>query len=344
MKHRTLFSGVCLLALAALNPFSPASGRSKPEIPLDNALEITIRNIPLAVSEQGEASLKNLQYRGGLILKSDDKRFGGFSSLIINKEGTRLLSTSDRGMWFTAQINYKDGWLTGLEKAWLAPILKWNGKPLAFGEQDAEALAFSPANGVFVAFEGWHRIWHYQGSLDHGYRNIFSTLPHPTSILPNLENAPSNAGIEALTMLSDGRLLAVTENLITANGHNEGWLFDPDHGKVEPIEYVTSDGFRPTDFAVLPNGDVLSVERHYSLMTGPSARLSRIARQDIYPGARLQGKILDVLKKPMEIDNMEGIAIRQDDDGTVLIYLISDDNYSLLQRTLLLMFELRNPG
>jgi hypothetical protein len=37
---------------------------------------------------------------------------------------------------------------------------------------------------------------------------------------------------------------------------------------------------------------------------------------------------------------MEGIAARRDAAGRTLIYLLSDDNYSILQRTLLLMFEL----
>ena len=38
---------------------------------------------------------------------------------------------------------------------------------------------------------------------------------------------------------------------------------------------------------------------------------------------------------------MEGIAIRRDSAGRTLIYLLSDDNFSFMQRTLLLMFELR---
>jgi hypothetical protein len=41
------------------------------------------------------------------------------------------------------------------------------------------------------------------------------------------------------------------------------------------------------------------------------------------------------------IDNMEGIAVRRGPKGETLLYLISDDNFSPLQRTLLLMFELK---
>ena len=37
---------------------------------------------------------------------------------------------------------------------------------------------------------------------------------------------------------------------------------------------------------------------------------------------------------------MEGIDARRGPDGETLIWLISDDNYSFLQRTLLLLFRL----
>ena len=40
------------------------------------------------------------------------------------------------------------------------------------------------------------------------------------------------------------------------------------------------------------------------------------------------------------VDNMEGLAVRQDADGRVFAYLVSDDNFNPLQRTLLFMFEL----
>jgi hypothetical protein len=38
---------------------------------------------------------------------------------------------------------------------------------------------------------------------------------------------------------------------------------------------------------------------------------------------------------------MEGIEVKSGPDGETLVYLLSDDNFSILQRSLLLMFELR---
>jgi hypothetical protein len=41
-----------------------------------------------------------------------------------------------------------------------------------------------------------------------------------------------------------------------------------------------------------------------------------------------------------EIDNMEGLDVHRDSDGEIVLTMISDDNFSLLQRSLLLQFGL----
>jgi hypothetical protein len=43
------------------------------------------------------------------------------------------------------------------------------------------------------------------------------------------------------------------------------------------------------------------------------------------------------------MDNFEGIDCRKGKHGTPVFYLISDDNFSAEQRTLLLMFALAAP-
>jgi hypothetical protein len=41
-----------------------------------------------------------------------------------------------------------------------------------------------------------------------------------------------------------------------------------------------------------------------------------------------------------QIDNMEGLAVHRASDGAIVLTLISDDNFSPLQRTVLLQFTL----
>ena len=41
------------------------------------------------------------------------------------------------------------------------------------------------------------------------------------------------------------------------------------------------------------------------------------------------------------VDNMEGLSVRRDQKGDVWVYVISDDNFSPLQHTYLMMFHLK---
>jgi hypothetical protein len=43
----------------------------------------------------------------------------------------------------------------------------------------------------------------------------------------------------------------------------------------------------------------------------------------------------------LEIDNFEGLAVHENQDGESVLTLISDDNFSFIQRTLLMQFKLK---
>ncbi|HAC56994.1 MAG TPA: hypothetical protein DCF73_01420, partial [Rhodobiaceae bacterium] len=116
-----------------------------------------------------------------------------------------------------------------------------------------------------------------------------------------------------------------------ADGHDIAWFGVKPH---EP--------FMPTDMARLPGGDILLLERRYSLLGGVGMQLRRIAADKIEAGAVLDGKVLVNVGQRYSIDNMEGLAVREDENGDLLIYMISDNNFNPLQRTVLLMFRL--PG
>ena len=66
------------------------------------------------------------------------------------------------------------------------------------------------------------------------------------------------------------------------------------------------------------------------------------SKESLRPGARLKGKEIIRIERPLVVDNFEGIAVREDARLGTLIYIISDDNYNPFQRTLLLQFRLEN--
>lgn len=294
---------------------------------------IQVQATPVALQES-DASVERvgpLQFRGGFVLRSPEPRFGGLSDLVVSPDGAWLAAIGDEGSAFTAGLAYaRDGRLTGLGPASLAALKDTAGQPLrGKGNQDAESLARLADGSFAVGFEGWHRLWRYSPSLDVPAR----ALPAP----PGLEEAPANEGLETLVGLADGRLLALTEGLMSG-GAVQGWLRS-DAGW-RRLGYRVSGALRPSGGCSLPSGDVVVLERNYTPETGVVVGLRRIPIASIVPGAVLGGETLARLARPLSVDNFEGLACRQSAAGETLLYLLSDDNFSSRQRTLLMMFRL----
>jgi len=60
----------------------------------------------------------------------------------------------------------------------------------------------------------------------------------------------------------------------------------------------------------------------------------------IAPGALVDGPQLIFADMGYQIDNMEGLSVHRTADGELILTLVSDDNFSALQRTILLQFRL----
>jgi hypothetical protein len=298
------------------------------------SLSVTLNPIELDPENPSRELFGVLIFLSGYELTSNDSRFGGLSGLELSADGSMLYAVSDHGYWFSARLHHDpQGRLTGLGPWEIAPLLTPDGSKLGWRQRDAEALARDRDGSFIVAFERAHRLWRYPPSAD-----PLASLPQLLASPADLQKAPINGGLEALTVLPDRRLLALTENYKNPDGSIKGWLIEKD--RFFPLSYLQSDGFRPTDLATLASGDVLLLERWYHRIGGVAVRVRRLSRESIRAGARLKGEEVVRIDPSIEIDNFEGLAVRVDPVGGTLLYMISDDNYSQLQRTLLLQFHL----
>ena len=318
-----------LFSLLSCSPYTavePALGSRLVELV---SIELDSRN-------PGRKDFGRLTFLNGFQLRSRDARFGGLSGLAIGADG-KLYSVSDRGYWISAQISFdSDGRLIDLTNWNIQPILSTNGAPVTGPLYDAEALARAPDGSFLVAFEGVHRIWRYASPPA-----TFDSLPVPVPVPPELAKAPANGGFESIAVLPDGRILAITEEFANPNQSFKGWLLDD--GRFVEISYLPSEGFQASDCAALKNGDVIVLERRYVPLGILYARLKLVKAKDMTPGAKLAGEELLRLEYPLEVDNFEGVAVQEDPIKGTTIYLVSDDNYNLFQRTLLLQFRLAPP-
>lgn len=308
------------------------SARTKPQTTI-------IRPIQLDTNDPARSRIGALDWRGGLEIIHLEPRFGGLSGLHVSPDGRRMTAVTDRGAWVTAGLTYRQDMLTGVTEIKVGNLKGRRSDRLPGSWRDAESLSPDGSSGFLVTFERRHRIWRYSR---HSGGGALTGRPSPVDGPAGIGSQPHNGGLEALTRLCDGRLLALSEELRAGPGSYRGWLRTA--GGWSTLSYASKDRFRPTGATTLPNCDVVVVERHFSFLTGVRVRLVRIAAGAIKPGATLAGEELAELASPLNVDNMEGVAARRGKNGETLLYVVSDDNFSGLQRTLLLLFALPSAG
>lgn len=328
---------LCLWLVAALLTALPAQAQEE---------ALTVRAMPVKSFTMFSqlVTFGGLEWRGGLELASDDERFGGLSSLELSQDGTRLLAVSDRGFWFKADILYTDGHLSGLDNAVMAPILGPDGKPYKGKvRNDAEALAgWEPGRidgKVIVGFESRARA----GLFDlgkNGFKARYKDLKLPKAAV----KGPPNKELEAIARFTSGPLkgsiVAISELNKDENGDIRAFVW----GGRKPFEFAIKqyEDYAITDVAILPDGDLITVERSFGPTTLPGLAIRRIRTEDIVADGAVSPSLIFSGRMPIyRIDNMEGIAVSEL-NGETRITIVSDNNYRPeFQRTLLLQFALK---
>jgi hypothetical protein len=316
----------------------------KPSSVLPRAESVTVTALPIDFDAEhpDRKEFGKLIYRGGVSLFASSPSFGGYSALAIDPSGKTLLAISDAGTWLRATLDHDGRLLKGVNDATLGPLLGENGKPLLDNtERDSEGMTLidgDPNKGTaYVSFERHHRILRYPFDAEN-FGPPKGSVPLPSGT----QRLSANSGLEALTILRTGplkgTLVALAENLTDKNGDLQGWLIGgPTPG---PIALKNIGGFDITDAAALPDGGMLVLERRFRYSEGVQMRIRRIGADEIKRGGLIAGETLLEASDRFNIDNMEGIATHRAASGETVITLISDDNFSALQRTLILQFAL----
>jgi hypothetical protein len=311
------------------------------------AIEVDARAIShFSRSQPNLKRFGELEFRGGMVLTSSSRHFGGWSGLAMEADGRSLLSISDVGLWLTAELDYDGIRPARVARARLGPLLATGGRPLRDKrEQDAESLALLDGNlsrgTVLIGFERRHRIGRFE-VRDREVRAPSSYLRLP----PEASGMRQNQGIEAVAVLQAGPLrgavVAFAERYTRGSGYHTGWIWPRGGtGDAQRIQLLDIDGFNITDAAGLPDGSLLVLERYYRWLVGVKMRIRHLAAAEIVPGARLTGRTLVEADSGFDIDNMEGLAVHRGPRGETVVSLISDDNFNrFLQRTVFLQFTL----
>ena len=330
---RRRFVFVVTLALMALAPARAEDDWGRRRI----AVEAT----PLrafVVSTPDHTRFGALDFLGGLVLRSDAKRFGGLSGLALDGATNNLMAVTDHGWWFRAKLVTDKDKPIAIADAEMAPIIGPDGKPVGRTKRfDTESLAIH--DGIaWIGIERVHEILRFDLGRD-GLAARGQNIPLPREV----KSLPSNQSLEAVCYAAHGptrgTLIAIAER--ARKGDNlptRGFIVQG--AQKGAFDFKRTDGFDITDCGFTPSGDLIVLERRFGWFSGLAMRLVKVDPRTIKPDALVEGTILMEADRGSVIDNMEGLAITKNEKGETILTLISDDNFSMLQQTVLLRFRL----
>lgn len=264
-------------------------------------------------------------------LTSPDPGFGGISGLAARDDG-ELVAVTDAGQWLALGLGLADGRLAGVARARMASFAAGAEK----SDLDAEAIVLSPGGRTLISLEQRHRILVLAGQQP-------PFRPEGTIYRTAAADWPSNGGGETLALLPDGHMLWVSEQARQSDGHAAALLTGPDN-RTRAIAVPVPKGFAPTDATPLDGHRLLVLNRKFDGVSVEAA----ITLVDLAPV--LAGGDTATMRllarwgagSAWPVDNMEGLTLVRS-GGRTLLYVVSDDNFSAAQRTILLQLELVSP-
>lgn len=317
-----------VLALAALAAAACASAPLPAPLARDGWTPASAASRPVSLGLPGGAVLApGVRFAGGVhVSPPPGSPIASLSDLKLTGDGG-FVAVSDEGDLVRGRLVLdRGGRLTGVEDwSWRRLTLR-DGRPIAEkADGDAEGLAFAPDGGLLVSFERNHRIWSY-GPLD-------ALRARPTPVrMPDVAFAENDGmeGLAAAPRFDGGGWRVAGES---------GGVWDCSPRRCEVVRPVSEPPLADRDYRITgmdldpSGGGWFVVQRSYAPPVDARARIRRMA-----PDGAL-GPVLVELKLPGTTDNFEGIAAEAR-DGATRLYILSDDNANLLQRTLMLAFDL----
>lgn len=251
-----------------------------------------------------------------------DESFGGWSGIEVDADGIGFTAISDRGLIVSGRLlRNSRGWLIGAETGPILSLAHIDGGELPRYWTDSEGLAIGPDGKVYVSFEAVDRINMYADAV----ADIATELPRD----PDFEGFQNNSAMEALAIAEDGTLYTLPERSGALDRPFPVYRFR-DGAWDQPFTLPRRGDFLPTGADIGPDGRFYLLERRFS--SSQLGFASRVRRFDLDEDG-LTGEVTLFTSEPRQHDNLEGIAVWQDDLEIMHLTMISDDNFRFFQKS-----------
>lgn len=335
-----IFRGLAIASAIALLPPAATSGSAAEQG--FRPIELTAKPIESFLIGHPETHFGKLEFLGGAQLLSPEASFGGLSGIDFSSDGKTVYAVADIGEWFAADPVFEDGRFVGIGNARIAPMLNNAGDAIVSKRYgDAEGLRIVERKGhetALVSFEVANDVRQFVASPE-----IADATSTAVKLPAAVKSVRKSAGLEAIAVAPmdsglAGAIVLITERSLDKAGNQRGWIVGGPRAGTFSVKRIGA--YDITDAAFLPDGDLLVLERRFNLADGVGMRIRRIAAKALKPGTTVDGEILLEGDMRHQIDNMEGLAVHTNEAGETIIAIVSDNNFNLLQRTLILFFTL----
>lgn len=278
---------------------------------------------------------------GALLVHTDEVDGYGLrqlSALAWDADDSLLYALSDDGYLAHLQPRFENGMLVGLDFLAAHALREADGTPVADDAADSEGIAIANGdNGVAgdaeltVSFEIAPRILRYAPD-----GRLLGVVDLPADLRDPAAYGGENEMLEGLTRHPDFGLLVAPERPLKAgpqatipihDANGPRWQYtptDPDHSALVSLETA-------------PDGELLVLERRYKNIFSPVWFALRGVRLPADGGTPVPRDIVRFDSGgEFRIDNFEAVAHHEGNR----YFLVSDDNRSALQRTVLIYVEL----
>ena len=301
---------------------------------------------PFSISEQYKPGddFMSARLRGTVRIKTrhvKGEKPRELSGLSWDEDENLLIAISDDGLIVHLKPILQNGVLTDVSLAGVFPLKSADGTPLAKPLTDAEGLVGNnQSNGVRgdtvlnISFEESPRIDKYT------IEGEFLGTHELPEILRSSENyAGDNLELEALAEHPQYGLITAPERPL----RNSGTKFFSIYGVNGSVWHYPSLDHKHSALVgmdVMPNGNLLVLERRFASMFQPivfALRELQLAAPDKHEAKLVREVIKFSSTDNWKIDNFESVAHHENGH----YFVISDDNESVFQKTLLLYLEIK---
>ncbi|QQA42928.1 esterase-like activity of phytase family protein [Pelagovum pacificum] len=247
----------------------------------------------------------------------NERHVGGVSGLELSDDGSSFVAISDRSILYRGTITRDGDRITGVTAEKLG-LRRPDGGEM---RDDTEGLAVAPDGTAWISLEGEARVLRYS-QLD--------GVPTELPAHPDFAGMRDNRALEALALAPDGSLYTLPEvpgddGLFPVYRYAGGtWSIA---FRLRPREGFMAVG---ADFG--PDGALYLLGRKL----GPFGFRSQVRR--IVPGTMDETVLLTTPYN--QHDNLEGLAVWQDESGAIRLTMIADDNFYPIQQTEIVEYRL----